>query len=161
MTISIRFEGFDHYARRLEQFGRVTDWGAPIVNKALKLVHSRVPQYPSPRREPQPFKTERQRRYFFWALHAGEITVPYRRSGQLGRSLTTEVRPLGNDIVGLIGTNTVYAPWVISDRAIDGRGPQAQYHAGRWWTLQQVVRDNVGAVIDVFRTEIRKLLRAR
>lgn len=30
----------------------------------------------------QPFKTAKQRRWFFWALHSGAINVPYRRHGQ-------------------------------------------------------------------------------
>ena len=44
------------------------------------------------------FKSDRQRRFFFWALKSGAITVPYRRTGTLGRSWNMNVRELRQSI---------------------------------------------------------------
>ncbi len=80
---------------------------------------------------------------------------PYRRTGQLGGSITTEVRPLGGkSYVGVIGTNKVYAPFVISTEAVGGRGPQAQYHKGVWYTLQEVVEKCRDAINKIYHSTI-------
>jgi hypothetical protein len=106
------------------------------THKAMDYVHSTVPPYPAPR----PNQT-------------------YQRTETLGRSITTEVRNLGSDIIGAIGTNTVYAPWVISDEAVPGLGgPQAWMHKGRWWTLQGVVRKASDQIIAIYTIAIKKLV---
>jgi hypothetical protein len=47
-------------------------------------VQSRMAKYPPQRHMKQPFKSAKQRRYFFWALHEGKIEVPYRRGSSPG-----------------------------------------------------------------------------
>ena len=133
----IEFRGWDEFERRMNALGQVGVWAKPIMDRAVKYVHSQVPSYPSP-----------------------PSTSRYRRTGTLGRTITTEVRSLtGNDVVGSIGTRTVYAPWVISsEKGKDGRGPQAKVHKGRWYTLQGVVMGQADRVRQIFETEIRKLL---
>jgi hypothetical protein len=103
--------------------------------KAVTYVHSTVPPYPP---EP-PMST-------------------YRRTGLLGRSIATDVRTIGAQSVGIIGTDTVYAPWVISDRAVGNRGPQAKVHKGRWYTLQGVVNKAWSQVVQIYRDAFRKAI---
>lgn len=106
------------------------------MNRAVLYVHGEIPPYPAP-----PDGSD------------------YRRTGTLGRSITTEVRSVGNEVVGLIGTSVVYAPYVISDEpSADGRGPQAWMHAGRWWALQGVVREHIDGVITILSDTVRRLL---
>ncbi len=93
---------------------------AQTMDKAMKYVHSQVPPYPPP----PPNST-------------------YRRTGLLGRSIATEVNPLGTSIVGTIGTNVVYAPYVIGEN-------QAAIHQGRWWQLEKVVEKLVPDVVKIF-----------
>ena len=96
--------------------------------KAVNYVHSQVPAYPS--------------------APAGSS---YARTGTLGREINTEVKTMGTDVVGIIGSPTPYAPWVISDEAAGSVGPQAWMHKGRWWVLQGVVRkaqDNINKFFD-------------
>jgi hypothetical protein len=108
------------------------------TNKAVLYVHSTVPKYPA-----QPEGTR------------------YRRTGTLGREITTEVRSVGSDVVGVIGSPTVYAPWVISAEEIGGIGPQAKVHQGRWWTLQGVVERAKEAVVKIYLTSLQELLKKK
>ena len=87
--------------------------------------------YPPPRRAPQPFKTDRQRRYFFWALAQGIISVPYQRTGRLANSFRVERDGAAQYRI----TNSAqYAPLVV------GKGSQAGYHAGHWWIMEDEVK---------------------
>jgi hypothetical protein len=137
--MNIQVKGLDELNRKLAALARDCK---PQIEKATQnavlYVHSTVPPYPAP----PPNST-------------------YRRTETLGRSITTEVKSLGSQIVGTIGTATVYAPWVISDRAIGDRGPQAWMHAGRWWTLQAVVRKARAEVVKIYRQAIHDLLEKR
>ncbi len=90
-----------------------------VMNEAILYVHSTVPAYPAP-----------------------PSGSHYRRTGTLGRSITTDVRPLGGDVVGVIGSNVIYAPYVIDANR------QAHMHAGRWWTLQAVIKKALPQVMQ-------------
>lgn len=104
-----------------------------FMNKAGLTLKQNTPPYPPPSRKPQPFKTERQRRFFFAALRDGRIVVPYRRTGQLGRSMQWEIVSQGPaEYRGRYGTNLAYAPLVISDDR------QAGYHRGTWYTMKTI-----------------------
>jgi hypothetical protein len=132
----IKITGIEHLEARLKRMTAETRSELErATHQAVLYVHSQLPPYPAP----PPNST-------------------YRRTGTLGRTITTEVRSLGNDVVGAIGTNTVYAPWVISDKPVGSRGPQAWMHVGRWWTLQQVVRDAKDAIMDIYRDALRRIV---
>src|SRR3990167_2905281 len=47
-------------------------------------VAGKMKEYPAARHGPQPFKTEKQRRYVFWAMARGIIQIPYRRGQSPG-----------------------------------------------------------------------------
>lgn len=98
------------------------------TQEAVLYVYSTVPTYPPP--------------------PAGSS---YRRTGTLGRSITTEVKAIGTRQVGSIGTNVVYAPYVIDKER------QAGMHVGRWWTLQDVVLKARDKVIDIYIKAVRRL----
>jgi len=134
MKITIR--GLDRLNRRLDDIERdIRPTLRDATEKAVLYVHGQVPEYPSP----PPRST-------------------YRRTGTLGREIGTEVKELGSEIVGVIGTATVYAPWVISDRAVGSRGPQAGVHRGRWYTLQGVVKKARNAIIEIYQKAIHDLV---
>lgn len=106
------------------------------MHEAVLYVHSQVPPYPAP-----------------------PIGSTYIRTGQLGRSITERVEELSQGVAGYIGTNTIYAPWVISSEAVGGRGPQARVHQGRWWTLQGVVERSAANVQKIFERVVDDILK--
>lgn len=126
--MKIRIEGLDELRRK---------WGGSeasfksafrtAMDRSVKYVHEEIPPYPAP--------------------PAGST---YTRTMQLDRSIGTEVRSVGSDFIGTIGTNLIYAPYVISTEKVDARGPQAKVHRGRWWTLQGVLEKAKGQVQRIF-----------
>lgn len=64
----------------------------------------------------------------------------YRRTGTLGRRWTTEVSGGGGEIRGLVGNNTMYAPYV------QGDATQARMHAGIWQTDDEVAKEERAAI---------------
>lgn len=134
--MKIRIEGAEEYQANMNRRAEaIRPEMHTATRKALAYVHSTVPPYPPP----PPAST-------------------YRRTELLGRSITTEVKALGAQSVGVIGTDVVYAPWVISDRKVGSRGPQAWMHVGRWWTLQSVVHKAWDQVVNIYRDHFRKAI---
>lgn len=76
----------------------------------------------------------------------------YVRTRVLGNSLTTEVRSLGSEVVGVLGTETIYGPYVI------GEERQARVHRGRWYTLQAVLRSAKDGIIRIFEERVQRML---
>lgn len=117
---------------------------------ATELVRTELAVYPPP---PAGYRmvwrSDKQRRFFFAALRAGRIEVPYRRTGTLGRRWTTRVRAVGNDLHGEVGNVTVYGPWVQADTA------QAAVHRGRWRTDEMVARQTEPRVQALFEARIQ------
>jgi len=108
------------------------------TDKAVKYVHSQVPPYPAP-----------------------PPASCYSRTGMLGRSINTQVKEVGSEIQGVIGSPIEYSPWVISSEAVAevGAGPQAWMHKGRWWTLQEVVNKALGEVKRIYSEMLRDMLK--
>lgn len=135
MEVEIR--GLEELQRKARRMG--TDMGPTMsrtMDRAVKYVHSTVPPYP-----PAPPDSR------------------YRRTGLLGRSITTEVRALGGATVGVIGTNVAYAPDVISSEPANGAGPQAWYHKRTgWYTLQDVVAKAERQIIAIFEAALDRLI---
>jgi hypothetical protein len=130
MTTNIEIRGLKELQANLDRQAReLSRQVTKIMDRAVKYAHSQVPKYPSP-----------------------PDGSSYTRTGQLGRSIHTEVRGIGADTVGVIGTATVYAPWVIDEEH------QAWMHKGRWYTLQSVVRKSMDGIMKIFNDEISKLL---
>lgn len=132
MKIEIR--GLDGLVRKFGQ----ANWQKKIrdaTEEAVLTVHEELPEYPNTR--------------------PGQR---YRRTAQLGRSITTEVRGMGSETVGTIGTNTVYAPYVIAEKKLGTRGPQAWMHKDRWWTLEGHVRSMRRTIEKIYLRAIRRAM---
>jgi len=135
--VEVEIRGLEELQRKARRMG--TDMGPTMsrtMDRAVKYVHSTVPPYP-----PAPPESR------------------YRRTGLLGRSITTEVRALGGTTVGVIGTNVAYAPDVISSEPANGAGPQAWYHKRTgWYTLQDVVAKAERQIIAIFEAALDRLI---
>lgn len=115
-------------ARRLVVTANNTD------DKAFEFIRN---FYPPVRRRRMIFKTDKQRRYFFWALRRGIIKVPARRTGRLRRAVYAEtVQTNRNSYTFAVVVDlkrAPYAPYVIGQK-------QAEYHAGNWLRLATSMR---------------------
>ena len=139
MSWSMKWIGLDKLTAKIKRLmaPELTMELEKTTRKAVNYVHGKVPAYPSPPPE-----------------------STYGRSGELGREINTEVKSMGSNIVGLIGSPTPYAPWVISDKEVRGIGPQTRTHtATGWYTLQAVVRKAQDAVNRIFEDMVRRLIR--
>lgn len=128
----------------------------PPMEASLLSLQDALTDYPGPPMRPYPkmLRTEKQRRYFFWALKQGVIQVPYVRTGKLGQLWTWKVTVTGSGLRGEVGTNMSYARWV------QRQGSQARIHRGNWLTdfgAVQQKRDEIGRR---FRSAIRAALAA-
>ena len=148
----------------------------PAMNQAMLYLHGQVPPYPrqaAPGEQHNQNWTPKSRAWFFFAVRAGKIPGwkwvedehgghpegQYERTNTLGRRITTGVQVGENSVLGEIGTNTKYAPWVIGPEypgeQINGAQMyQAKIHSDRWWRLYDVVETNAADTWDVFEDEL-------
>jgi hypothetical protein len=128
--MDIVIKGMEQLSNKMGRIAREMDSEIrKATDKAMKYAHSQVPPYP-----PKPANST------------------YTRTGTLGRRMYTQVRPLGQETVGVIGNNTEYAPFVIDENR------QARQNS-HWWTLQAVVEKAWPGMVEMFREAIRRLLR--
>lgn len=95
-------------------------------------------------------------RGFFWHLKNGDIGIPYRRTGTLGKSITSRVQRDPNAILIYIGTKVPYAALVIGSQA-----EQAPYHRGTWTPLRADIERGIDGVANVIRVSLVEYLRKR
>jgi hypothetical protein len=74
------------------------------------------------------FKSLKQQRKVMMLVKQGR--VPYKRSGDLGRSIVSRARLEAGVLVIDIGSRMLYSPYVID------RKMQSHYHIGTWKTVQ-------------------------
>ena len=97
-----------------------------------------------------PFKSEQQQRAFFAMFKAGELVVPYVRSGRLGASWTNDVQLLPQGVGAVVGTNVPYAPEVLGDEETQ----QADYHKGTWTPINKSVDAMRSDLFQIFVNEV-------
>jgi len=120
-SVIITVEGLDELLKRFGTSNKVVN--AEIkkaMTKAVYFLQSKVAVYPAP----PPMST-------------------YRRTGTLGRSITSEIKGVGGEIRGIIGTAIPYAPYVIGPK-------QAAVHAGRWKRMTEHAKEQKGKVEEFF-----------
>jgi len=152
-AVSVELKGADELVRKLGKAIALSTL-RPAMQRSVNWIHDDVVKYPE---RPSAgsfagFVSDKQRRWFFAALRRGDITVPYVRTGALGRRWTTKITMGPDALVGTIGNDTEYAPFVQS------KDQQAQIHQGRWETIEQVLDDNKPAIEQEFKRAIDKAL---
>lgn len=94
------------------------------------LVLPALAKSPAQSHKKMQFVSAKQRRAFFAMLRDGVIDVPYRRTGDYGRSFVKQPDSTGMTLA----SNLAYAPYV--------RGPgQAAYHKGNWTDLETLAQE--------------------
>ena len=133
----------------------------PASGHALPLYYTRQhtsdgPGYKAGETYPSKFKSQAQQRLVMALAKAGKI--PYRRSGQLGRSITSRVTVDGPGAITVrAGSDLKYAPYVI-DQFL-----QSHYHAGTWSTVQDDIggglRNLTKVAVDTAVSEVNRRLK--
>jgi len=105
------------------------------------------------------FKTEKQRRYFFWALRKGEIEVPYRRgvspgSQTFGRRWTIAMSNAG--LTAKIGNNAGYGPLLM-----DSTRQSLYAKAVGWRTTDAILDEETETVTRLITYEVNRALEGR
>jgi hypothetical protein len=158
MSIEIEVFGLPELTAR---FGKIGEWVnkgiESTMQEAVKEVYDQLPPDPPPSGKSMlPFiKSALQFRWLMWAINSGAITVPYPRTGELRQSLRQEVRNIGGQWVGSIGSDSPTAIYVIDEQR------QAAYHRGTWWTLQAEFRKIKNTVIVVFAKALARVVHGR
>jgi hypothetical protein len=98
------------------------------------------------------FKNARQQGKVMSLFAQGAI--PYRRTGKLGASWTSDVTASGDGVVVSLGTNLTYAPFVIGEKSV-----QSHYHQGVWDSAPETVNDNLDALVTVAADEAVRIVR--
>ena len=129
-AMSIRIEGLEPLQARIEKLTKFKSTIAAIAD-AGKYIKKKARLYPPKPGRKQPFKTDKQRRFFFWALRNGSIQVPYRRTRTLKGGWNNVASNGG--FRQIISNEVPYAPLV------QGAGSQAQYHATTGWPTEEKI----------------------
>jgi len=151
----VEIVGLPQLTARLGKIGEWVNRGIEsTMQEAVKVVYDQLPPDPSPSGKSMlPFiKSALQFRWLMWAINSGAITVPYPRTGELRGSLRQEVRSIGGQWVGSIGSDSPKALYVIDERR------QAAYHKGTWWTLQAEFRKVKNNVLGVFAKALARVI---
>lgn len=152
---NIRITGIDATIKRLERVGG--SFGNSLLKGAIYL-RGVLATYPPAKRITRKsvygssFKTDRQRRWFFASLNDGSLTLPYRRSRNLGHRWTAKLQ---NDRNAIVGNNAPYARWVM-----DEDKPQSKFMAAVGWkTAQAQARREKEKVIKLVEADLKARLR--
>ena len=156
--MTIKIEGLDAIVKKIDSLGRAGVMKTPM-RQSVSYIHRTIKKYPagSKAHRPQPFKSDKSRRWFFWALREGKIEVPYRRgqspgSEDLQQSWTTTVSADGRR--GEVGTNTRYA------RLVQDASRQTGYHKTTGWrTIQDVAKKEAPKIVAFFKAAYDKAVK--
>jgi hypothetical protein len=103
-----------------------------LDDRFADVLIKKLGEYPRPSRAPQPFRSAKQRRWFFAALEDGTIKVPYQRTEQLMKGWKKEQTPQGVTVF-----NTVPYASLVQGR----RNDQSPYHRATWKPYEDVAKD--------------------
>lgn len=145
-------EGTAAYTQILEQAGRKVGVRAeslvgeypPAPRRPLNAYYTRVnaagEAYQSK------FKTLKQQGYYFASLADGNITLPHKRSGWLGASITSDVTVESTGVLVEVGTPVGYAPLVIGNES-----EQSFFHAETGWqSLGEQLDEGSDVLLEAF-----------
>ena len=158
-TITITLKGFDKLTAALGKFREQIEKNMGHAGREAgdMILHSPgMPRnYPPGNHGPRPFVSDKQRRYFFWALKQGIIEVPYRR-GQSPRSekygTQSYIEPRGYNRTA-IGDRASYADILTGDK-------QSPYMAaGGWRKLIDVAQEKIGEITTIFQGWVDRTIR--
>lgn len=129
----------------------VADGLVEAVNSYLITELRKVPPYKHISRTAaygQPFQSDKQRRWFFWALNGGMIDVPYKRTGELSGNWKTEGEGYQQKIINSTPwADFVQGPGQSRMMSMIGWKKIEEFIQLRWSNILRVAGQGVDAVI--------------
>lgn len=131
----------------------------PALKEAAQHIKTEIQKYPEGNQHrPQPFKTQKQRRFFFWALRNGIIEVPYRRGqspGSEDHQQSWTIKGMKGGLQQLIGSDTSYGKYLQDPE------DQAWMHKGRWKTTDEIAKQEEERVLKEIQQRVDQILAGR
>lgn len=159
-TIHIEVKGLKELQAAIAKFPRMVEIymgkaGQEAADRVILNTAGLRKYPPDAARAPQAQNwTDKQRRYFFWALRQGIIEVPYRRtlspgSENFGKQWYVKRKGFSTEI----GNRASYAHWLSGD-------DQSAYQAARGWRkLLDVANEKLPQITKVYNAWVAKLLK--
>jgi hypothetical protein len=152
--VGIEVQGLKELEAQLKKLPpAVQDLVTDDANKYMLNVLRTYPAQKSISREQAygvPFFTDKQRRYFFWALGEGIISVPYRRTQELRRGW----KQVGTGRKSFLANEVPYSPYMVDDK------DQSRMAAlGGWKNLSAILKERTAAIIRVADAAAKKAIR--
>lgn len=151
MADTIRIEGLEPLLKKIRSIAELQPVIGGIKAAALHL-KGKLAIYPEQKHLTRasvygsPFKSDKQRRFFFWALRTGEIEVTYRRgespgSQTFGRRWT--IRTSNRGLTAEVGNNAAYGMLLMDKER------QSKYHAAvGWTTTDDVIAEETETIVS-------------
>jgi hypothetical protein len=144
--LSVSVKGVDEVVRKMNRLASM-DGAKRGIAAGAALLKAKMADYPPPNPKPQPFKSDKQRRFVMAALREGRLGFPYKRTGKLGQGWTVTFTSGG--LGAVVGNSVAHGPLV------QKAGEQAGYHSGNWQTEAQVAEEFGPDVIELIEAEIK------
>ena len=155
---TIEIEGLDELVRKLNDLAQLDKVHAGLKAAALYL-KGQVAQYPARKhitiQQVGGWASEKQRRWFFWALREGKIDVPYRRgvspgSENLGKKWTIKYDQAKFEAT--VGNNVSYGPFV------QGNKQTKMMQMIGWKTVETVAKEEKQRVAEYIFDAVRRAI---
>lgn len=153
----IEIHGMEELIAKLDRLEKLRAVIA-VMRAAALYLKGKFAKYPSQKKITRervygsPFASDLQRRWFFWALGSGELSIPYHRgedagSEAFGRSWA--IRDEDGGLTQIIGNDTSYGPYLMGDNE------QSLFsQAMGWLTIDQVLQGYEDHVVDMVKQAI-------
>jgi hypothetical protein len=170
MTDAMQLPEFEKLRKEIEQWpAEALDSAEVAMAQALLYLHGKLPEYPDqplPNPDGVSYMNDAQRRWFFANVRKGNVKgwqwieghpqkTGSARTGNLGRKFTEDVEREDIAVLGSLGTNVPYAPWVVGPsypgEQINGKTMyQARIHVDRWWQFEPTMEANMDGAWNEF-----------
>ena len=144
-SLTITVEGVPALIARLGRAVAVQTLVPPIT-RGVNEIRATLATYPPQSGRPNPPKSDKQRRYLMMLGRLG--LIPYRRTGNLGRSWVEDIQTSSTGVVGTVGNSVASPTGFHYGPLVQGGDTQTTYHAGTWGTDQQAFDKHRQGILD-------------
>lgn len=158
-TLSVQVKGAELVSKGLENLAdEIPKISAGRIYGRMYAAKIQLQRCPPQTNAPQPFKTDKQRKFFFAALKDGRIKVPYQRTRTLAEGWEIQRTPSAQrNSQGYSLTNAVAYAEMVHGNAY-GAG-QIAYHRGNWPLMRDKVENEIKSLPQEIENNIKMVAR--